>query len=133
MKLKLTLVEQYRHRPDESGKTFLGRLNAIISDLHAAGSVYHNISSVNFRTGKNLPSRFSTADECYSRKPAKRARLGRPADDIRLEAFNAAEQHFEEHDYDQVTITDISSKMIELLEGTNLELYCNQYLKQVLT
>ena len=70
---------------------------------------------------------------CYSRKPAKCARLGRPADDIRLEAFNDAVQNFEEHDYDQVTIADISSKMVELLEGTNLEPYGNKYLKQVLT
>ena len=53
-----TSEKQCRHRNDESGNTFLGRLNAIISDLHAAGSVYHNICSVNFRTGKNLPIRF---------------------------------------------------------------------------
>ena len=132
IKLKFTLAEQCRNRNDEWGITVLGRLNAITSDLHAADSVYHNICSVNFRTGKNLPIRFLTEDYCNDRKPAKRTRLGRPADDIRLEAFFDAAQQFEESDYDQVTIADISNKMVELLEGTNLEPYGHQYLKQVL-
>lgn len=53
-------------------------------DLHAKDAVYHNICSVNFRTGKQIPQRF-VADEAV---PSKKPRQGRLVEDVlRREAF----------------------------------------------
>ena len=79
-----TLTLQYRLRlvanirQDDWGNTVLPRIDSAI-DLPAAEGRYHQSCSINFRTGRNIPTKFSDNP--------KRKSIGRPIDDDRNEAF----------------------------------------------
>ena len=60
-------------RNDTWAHTIRGRIE-FAQDLHAADAIYHHMCSINFRTGKQVPSTFqATPGE-------KKRRIGRPID-----------------------------------------------------
>ena len=63
-----------------------------VHDLHAADAVYHQVCSVNFRTKKQIPA--CAVHESSS----KRAKLGRPQDRERTQAFLEVASFLEEND-----------------------------------
>ena len=108
----------------------MGRMNSI-NDMRADDAVYHNQCSVNFRTGKQIPLRFSK-DVFQKGQQVKEKKLGRPKDDVRLIAFQKVVTFFEDNDDEQVTITDLTSHMGNLLEQSDVEPYDVRYMKQKL-
>lgn len=111
-------------RGDDWSQQVLGRIN-YINDLHAADAFYHQICSVNFRTGKNMPSLVvKPTVENASRGFCK----GRKTDVERHEAFIKAMACLYENQEDQITIQDLILKMKELLPDENA--YCFTFMKQ---
>ena len=114
-----------RQREDDWSKEVEGRL-AFVNDLHAADTVYHQSCNVNFRTGKQIPQKFSSDGD------AKKAKLGRPEEETRCDAFLKVMLFMEENDDEQISISDLIEKMAEYLQGTNVEPYSDRYMKQKL-
>ena len=112
-------------RSDEWSEKIKGRV-LFTKDLHAADAVYHQAYSVNFRTGKNIPQ-LTEYDNS-----SKKQRVGRPEDSLRAEAFQKFTLFLEEHDEEQVTITDLIKQMNEFLDGSNLEPYGFTHMKEKL-
>ncbi|KAJ8870623.1 hypothetical protein PR048_029646 [Dryococelus australis] len=96
-----SVTEMCRERNDEWGMIVLGRMNTIVADLHAADTVYHRSCSANFRTGRNVPVRYSKTDISDSTGSIKRRRTRRPSDDVRLEPLELATQFYEANDDEQ--------------------------------
>ena len=105
-----------------------GRLNSI-NDMRADDAVYHNQCSVNFRTGKQTPLRFNKNETQKGLKSMETNR-GRPYDDTRLQAFRNVVLFFEENDDQQVTITDLTVYMGNLLKDSEVDPYDVRYMKQ---
>ena len=59
-------------------------------DLHAADAVYHGGRSINFHTKKQIPGTYQ--------HEMKRAKLGRPKDKERTDAFMEVASSLEEYD-----------------------------------
>ena len=57
------ISEMCKSRNDQWAMTVLGRINSKTSDLHAEDAVYHQICSVNLRTGKEIPQKFYVHEE----------------------------------------------------------------------
>lgn len=100
-------------RNDGWGMKVLSRL-AYVRDLRAASAVYHKQCSVNFKTNKEVPRQFGEDDE--SEVMRKKRRQGRPPDEERSEAFLHVIKYLEENDDEQVTLSDLVSKMNEYLK-----------------
>ena len=77
-----TIKEISEKRKDEWGYIVLGRINCKMSDLHAADCVYHRSCCVNFRTGKQIPTKYAPEEG----NPKKR-KAGRPTNDEQIIAF----------------------------------------------
>ena len=92
-----------KERNDEWATEVFARIQ-FVHDLHAADTVYHQQCSVNFRTGKNKPS--GTPNE-------KRKYTGRPQNEETKKAFQQTLEYLDEHEDDQITITDLVNKMSE--------------------
>jgi len=103
-----------------------------VQDLPAADAVYHNICSVNFRTGKQVPIVFQQAIEQRAAKCKKISGSGRPKDSKKSEAFQAVVEYLENNDDEQVTINDLISKMKEYLQDTDIEPYSFPHMKSEL-
>lgn len=112
-------------RNDDWGMEVLSRLE-YARDLHAANAVYHKQCSVNFRTNKQVPRQFDEDNE--SKVMRKKRRQGRPSDEEKSEAFLNVIKYLEEHDDEQITLSDLVSKMNEYLKenGSN-EKKCEPY------
>ena len=113
-------------RNDEWSMLVLSRLNSSISDLHAADAVYHNCCSVNFRTGKLIPSKYDVGSNEVS---CKRRKLGKPVDVIRTEAYDRTIEYFMVNDDTQFTLKDFSIKMSEFLIDEQAEPYGLTFLR----
>eukprot|EP00794_Sanderia_malayensis_P013321 gene13321-14693_t len=96
-------------------------------DLHAADVVYHKQCSVNFRTGKDIPSYFAAKQGTI---PAKKVRRGRPLEEERVQAFERVIQYFEENDEEQLTIQCLAEKMEEYLANSESEPYSTFHIKK---
>ena len=66
-------------RRDHWSDVVKGRL-AYVNDLHAADAVYHQVCSINFRTGKQVPECFHDEDN-NGPKRCKIGKVGRPKSD----------------------------------------------------
>lgn len=72
-----------------------------VHDLHAADAVYHKACSVNFCTMKQIPAIHERENSSL-----KKARLGRPPEKERTEAFLEVAKFLEENEDQQITIHD---------------------------
>ena len=72
-----TIKEECKKRNDIWSNKVLGRIESV-NDLHAADAVYHHLCSSNFRTGKDVPQLFVSADETLLPAP-KRRQVGIPS------------------------------------------------------
>ena len=97
-----------------------------VHDLHAADAVYHQVCSVNFRTKKQVPA-------CaIHESSSKRAKLGRPRDRERTQAFLEVASFLEENDDEQITIQDLIGRMGDNLAGSEYDAYSYKYMQQKL-
>ena len=91
-----------RERNDSWSTNVLSRIQ-FVQDLHAADTVYHQKCSVNFRTGKSLPSP----------TPNKKKTTGRPPkQDVQI-AFQKTMDYLIEHEDEQITVIELIDKMSE--------------------
>ncbi|KAK3092092.1 hypothetical protein FSP39_025112 [Pinctada imbricata] len=121
MEFQEKVLESCTNRNDEWGHTVKGRIS-YVNDLHAADAVYHQTCSVNFRTGKNIPS-------VYSPIPSKERRLaGRPCATQQEDAFSKTCAFLANNDNEQVTVMDLTKKMAEFCD----EPYTRNYMKKKL-
>lgn len=96
-------------------------------DLPAADAVYHQLCSVNFRTGKQIPHLFKTK---VVQRASKYPRFsGRPKDLIRAESFLKIAEYLEQNDDEQTTVGDLILKMSEYTEAENCDPYSFKYMK----
>ena len=77
-----TIQKQCNKRNDAWGFEVFPRLSQVI-DLPAAGTLYHQTRSTNFRTGKNVPKTFLTCEQEASEAESP----GRPEVFDRRQAF----------------------------------------------
>ena len=75
---------------------------------------------------RNIPRRFTSAES------TKRRKSGRPKDSDQDEAFKSVCEFLQEKDEEQLTISDLVTKMGEYLRGSKSTAYGNQYLKEKL-
>ena len=75
-----TFMQVCAERNDTWAHTIRGRIE-FAQDLHAADVIYHQVCSINFRTGKQVPSTFQATSE------EKKRRIGRPIDTAKEHAF----------------------------------------------
>ena len=125
IEFKDTVLSTCQERSDEWAATVQSRI-LNVHDLHAADSLYHQVCSINFRTGKQIPS-IHQIREFKSKRP----KLGRPQDDVRYNAFLKVVNFLVEND-DQVTINDLISLMEKNLQGSGFHGYGYKHLKQKL-
>ena len=86
-------------------------------DLPAADVVYHQLCSVNFRTGKQVP-KFFASRQSDTQKAAKCKRFsGRPKDEMRHEAFLEIAAYLEQNDDEQISVNDLIEMMGEYIHG----------------
>ena len=116
------VLEACKHRLDDWSHRVQSRIE-FVPDLPAADAVYHQACSVNFRTGKQVPKKY-TKDAT-----TKHAKPGRPCDTAQTEAFTKVIAYLEQNDEEQITISDLIQKMEDYLEGTDSEAYGFTHMK----
>ncbi|KAL5019525.1 hypothetical protein ScPMuIL_002417 [Solemya velum] len=79
------------------------------TDLPAVDAIYHQVCSVNFRTGKQIPLRY----QC-ERMETKIHRLGRPVDLLQEEAFLKVTGELIEVDDEQTTVSDLVTRISQI-------------------
>ncbi len=97
------------------------------NDLPAEEAIYHKACNSNFRTGKGIPSVHDTGEP-----KVKISKVGRPTTDDRHRAFLNITKYLSDNDDEQITVSDLVSKMNEYLHDSENSAYCNQYLQQKL-
>lgn len=118
----LSIKEKCLARNDQWSQVVLGRLE-YCQDLHALEVKYHQTCSVNFRTGKEMPSSF--ADD---RDDAKVASRGRPVSENSKDAFDHVVSYLEMHEDETLTIQNLVKEM----ERYGSDVYTPRYLKRKL-
>ena len=94
-----------RERGDAWGDAVQARM-LHVHDLHATDAVYHRVCSANFCTMKEIPAVHEQEVD-----PSKKAKLGRPQEKERIDAFLEVARFFEENDDEQITIKDLIQRM----------------------
>lgn len=124
-----SIVKTCNERRDEWSFVVSGRIGSFVSDLHAADCVYHQSCSVNFRTGKQIPSAYDS-ELCNS----KRSKVGRPICNAQYNAFLETCDYIETNVMEdkQVTLLELTKLMESYLVGTNLSAYTVRYMKKQL-
>ena len=79
-----------------------------VSDLPAADAMYHNICSINFRTGKDLPLTFMGVDDDDS---CTREKRGRRKNQSQEDAFLRVMTELEHNDEEQTTVNELIERM----------------------
>lgn len=103
------IIKLCKERNDDWATQILARIH-YAQDLHAADAIYHQQCSVNFRTGKNVPS--STPNQ-------KKKGTGRPQREESQAAFCQTLEYLIKNEDEQLTVNDMVTKMSELC-GENL-------------
>ena len=103
---KATVETVCKMRNDTWAQQVQGRIE-YAQDLYASDAVYHQVCSINFRTGKQIPVQyqFGGGGDCKSELK------GRPVDSMRESAFLKVAAYLEENDDEQVTVSDLVLKM----------------------
>ena len=106
-----SIIKACDQRPsnDPWSQKVRGRLASCI-DLPAADSIYHTVCSVNFRTGKRIPHRYTSDTDTPP------TTLGRKKDVQREEAFLQVIANLQENDDEQTTVTDLVNEMSKLCQ-----------------
>ena len=74
---------------------------------------------------KQIPANH-VPEDCLSKK----AKVGRPLEKVRADAFLEVARYLEENDDEQITVHDLISRMDEILAGTGHRSYSYPYMKQ---
>ena len=85
LRLQRSIHRIANSRKDCWGRAVAGRINSIIN-LPPADARYHNSCNSNFRTGKDIPYKYSNN--------TKRRKSGRPVDEKKQDAFHQVVIHF---------------------------------------
>ena len=80
---------------------------------------------VNFKTEKQIPKVYSV-----STSTSKKAKTGRPKEEVKLTAFLKVVEFLEENDEEQTTVVDLVTKMQQYLLDTDHEAYSVVYMKK---
>ena len=112
----------------ERSDTWVHTIRGIIEfaqDVHAADAIYHQVCSINLRTGKQLPSTFQAT-------PGEKKRcIGRPIDTAKECAFIKVTKYLEDNDDEQITIGDLVNKMKDKCEQ-DIDIYTEKHMKRKL-
>ena len=87
-------------------------------DLHASDAIYHKACDINFHTMRQIHTAFRKEKLC-----TKKLKLGRPEELDRTEAFLEVEKFLEEYDDEQITISDLISKMEVIPDDSEYSTY----------
>ena len=113
-------------RTDQWALSVRSRVEYFAHDLYAPECVYHHTCDSNFRTERNIP-------QMYASEPsAKRKKAGRPKNEDQEQAFILVCAYLESNDEEQLTVSDLSSKMKGYLENEESVAFDNYYLKRKL-
>ena len=123
-----SVIEAIKSRNfDEWALLFFGRLEGI-SDLHAEDAIYHHACYSNFKTKRNVPSKYQDSGEEVVRK------RGRPKDEPLNDIYNEVCQAMQEMEknYEQITVSDLIEKMpvIAAAKGNPNFYHDKSYLKR---
>ena len=99
--------------------TFLGTISSKTFDSHAEDAVYHQIYSVNFVTGKEIPQKFCSQEEVSDVPPSKN-RKGRACDRARKTALEEALRCYTNSE-EPLLLTIILGKMTQILSETSCD------------
>lgn len=111
-----------KKRDDQWSEEVMARIMSAPADLHASDAIYHQVCSVNFRTGRNSPN----IDQTEGKK------VGRPESDVQSEAFLKVVEHLTNNDDEQITVYDLIDKMENFLEGSGHSAYTYKWMKSKL-
>ena len=117
IKLKDTLLTVCQERNDSWAHGILARISSA-HDLHAADAIYHKACDINFYTMRQIPTGFRK-----EKLWAKKVKLGHPEELDRIEAFLEVAKFLEENDDEQITISNLISKMEVILDGSEYSAY----------
>ncbi|KAL8591937.1 hypothetical protein ACOMHN_039990 [Nucella lapillus] len=109
---------------DKWAEAVLARIKSV-NDLPAADALYHKQCSVNFRTTRGIPQAYQPSSE------TAKATKGRPADERRTEALKKVVEYFKEFDDEQITLTDLCTKMKDYLDS-DTQAYTEKHMRQKL-
>ncbi len=123
---KDTVLTVCRERNDSWAHSVLARISSA-HDLHAADAIYHKACDINFRTMRPIPTAFRKEE-----LTAKKVKLGRPEELDRTEAFLEVAHFLEENDDEQITISDLTSKMEAILDGSEYSAYSRVHVRSKL-
>ena len=100
-------MDHCKTRGDEWASAVQSRIEYFDADLHAADCVYPQSCSINFLKMRNIPRQLTSAES------TKRRKSGRLKDSDQGEAFESVSEFQEENDEEQLTISDLVTKMGE--------------------
>ena len=106
-----------RGKMDEWSSNVMARLTTV-SDLHAADAVYHHVCSVNFRAGKQMPSRYLLNET----PPRVKSDRGRPEDPEQTNAFKNIIDYIIKNEDEQMSLLGL----VELMKS-----FCGQKAFQI--
>ena len=112
IELKDTHLTMCQERNDAWATSVQARIVSA-HDLHAADAVYHKICGVNFRTMRQIPTRYKNEKMC-----TKKQKLGHPQRKERSEAFLDVVHFLEENDDEQISVNDLVCRMEDILDGS---------------
>ena len=118
------VLESCRNRQDHWSLKVQARVE-FVSDLPASDAVYHQTCSANFRTGKQVPIKY-THDDSTAKM------LRRPYDSTQTHALKKVILYLEPNDEEQITINDLIQKREENLIGTGSTAYSFTHMKDQL-
>ena len=98
-------------RNDALAISVKGRIR-FTTDLHAADAVYHTACDSSFKTGKNLPKKYSENVNLAS--PG----LGRPVVSDREKVFQEMIEHLHANGEEQITLKDLKELMNSFLKDS---------------
>ena len=99
-----------------------GKIAFYGTDLLARDCVYHHLCPSNFRTGKDIPMKYHTSEDC-------RKHAGRPENEVRLDAFRETCETLKWGDEEQVSVSDLVKIMEAKLVGTDFSAYSTKHMK----
>lgn len=127
LRIRETILNVCASRGDSWAEKVRVRIQTVLSDLHAGDVVYHETCDSNFRTGKQIPSRFLVSDS-----ESKKFKAGRPKDVLREEAFMQVIRNLQDSDEEQTTVYDLIDEMTKILSDGELQAYGLTHMKEKL-
>ena len=119
----ISILKVCEQRIDELSVSVKGRIT-FANDLHAADAVYHATCDSSFRTGKNLPRKYS-----HNNTSTSSSTSGRPVNVDRENAFERVISYLRENDEEQITIKDLVVLMENYLKDSDHEAYTTRWIK----